>query len=300
VRFDTGALLALLIGDRSADRIVPRSGLTAWLTLFTAAAMAFLAVFALALALTTERIARNWGEELARGATVRVAGEATEIPERVASAVRVLQTTPGVTGVRVLTDADQAALLAPWLGPDLPVESLPLPRVITLDVSDDFDGPALALRLEGEVPGAILDDHARWRAPLIAAAFRVRMTGIVALLLILGVMAAMITLAARASLATNARTIEVLRLIGARDVYIARAFVRRLTLRAIAGALAGTCLGTLVVALLPAGPEATGLLAAFGFQGAEWVWPMVLPFAAGFVAFWATRTAALTVLGKTA
>lgn len=300
MRIEGNALIALLIGDRSADRIVPRSGLTAWLTLFAAGAMAFLAVFALALALTTERIARTWGEELARGATVRVGGAAEEMPERVASAVRVLQTTPGVAAVRVLTDADQAALLAPWLGPDLPIDSLPLPRLIALDVAEDFDGPALVLRLEGEVPGAVLDDHARWRAPLIAAAFRVRLTGIAAVVLIAAVTAAIITLAARASLATNATTIGVLRLIGARDVYIARAFVRRLTLRAIAGAAAGTVLGALAVALLPPGQEATGLLAAFGFIGWQWLWLLVLPFAAGFVAFWASRTAALSVLGKTA
>ena len=37
----------------------------------------------------------------------------------------------------------------------------------------------------------------------------------------------MITLAARAALATNAEVIRVLRLVGAKDSYIARAFVRR-------------------------------------------------------------------------
>ena len=52
-------------------------------------------------------------------------------------------------------------------------------------------------------------------------------------------MAAMITLAANAALATNAQVIRVLRLIGARDTYIARAFVRRFTLRALSGAAVG-------------------------------------------------------------
>ena len=40
---------AFLHGDPLADRAVPPTGFTATLTLFTAAAMAFLAVFALAL-----------------------------------------------------------------------------------------------------------------------------------------------------------------------------------------------------------------------------------------------------------
>ena len=41
--------LLVLATDRQADRIVPPTGYTVRLTLFTAAAMAFLAVFALAL-----------------------------------------------------------------------------------------------------------------------------------------------------------------------------------------------------------------------------------------------------------
>jgi cell division transport system permease protein len=56
-------------------------------------------------------------------------------------------------------------------------------------------------------------------------------------------MAAMITLAANAALAANAQVIGVLRLVGARDTYIARAFVRRFTLRALTGAAAGAAGG---------------------------------------------------------
>ena len=48
--------------DAGADRVVPPAGFTVRLTLFTAAAMAFLAVFALALSLAAGRLA---GEEAA-------------------------------------------------------------------------------------------------------------------------------------------------------------------------------------------------------------------------------------------
>ncbi len=43
------AILEVFSGDGNADRVVPPSGFTARLTTFTAAAMAFLTVFALAL-----------------------------------------------------------------------------------------------------------------------------------------------------------------------------------------------------------------------------------------------------------
>ena len=89
-------------------------------------------------------------------------------------------------------------------------------------------------------------------------------------------------------------------LVGARDVYVARAFVRRITLRAMTGALTGMLAGVAGVAVLPPATGGTGLLAQFGFVGAEWGWPAFLPFAAGVVAFWASRTAALNTLKRTA
>ncbi|MFN3605862.1 MAG: cell division protein FtsX, partial [Cypionkella sp.] len=63
---------AVLNADPNADSIVPPSGHTAWLTTFTAGAMAFLAVFALALALASGRLAERWSDALERTATVRL------------------------------------------------------------------------------------------------------------------------------------------------------------------------------------------------------------------------------------
>jgi cell division transport system permease protein len=106
----------------------------------------------------------------------------------------------------------------------------------------------------------------------------------------------MITLAANAALAANAQVIQVLRLVGARDIFIARAFVRRFTLRALAGAAAGTFLGVIAVLLLPSTDIAGGFLTGLGFQGAGWIWPLFIPILAASVAFVATRAAALKTL----
>ena len=116
------------------------------------------------------------------------------------------------------------------------------------------------------------------------------------IVLIGGAMAAMITLAANAALAANAQVIEVLRLVGARDSYIARAFVRRFTLRAFAGAAAGAVLAMLGVAMLPSADAAGAFLTGLGFHGAGWLLPLALPPLAGLVAFGATRFAAFRKL----
>lgn len=283
--------------DRHAARVVPATGHTAWLTSFTAAAMTFLAVFALALSMAAGRLAERWSAALAHTATVRIAAPADQVEIQTRAVLGVMATTPGIATARALSDADEQALLAPWFGPDLPLEALPIPRLI--EVTEDpagYDSEGLRQRLAAEAPGAVLDDHTRWRRPLAVAAGRLRLLAAVSIALILTTMAAMITLAANAALAANGQVIKVLRLVGARDVYIARAFVRRFTLRALTGSAVGAAAGMLGVAFLPAADAAGGFLTGLGFQGADWVLPLLLPVLAAVIAFFATRLAALRKL----
>ena len=289
----------MLRSDGGAGRrIVPPTGYTAHLTLFSAAAMAFLAVFALALALATGRLADRWGSELAQSVTVRVSAPAAEQDQRTQTAMNILQTTPGVGAPDLLGDDEVAALLTPWFGPDMPVDALPVPALIEVPITGrDFDAEGLRLRLEAEAPGAVLDDHTQWRQPLVSAARRLRVLGVLSLLLIAAASASMITLAAKAALAANGQVIRVLRLIGARDITIATAFVRRFTHRAAIGAAGGTVLGMLAISLLPPMDAAGGFLTGLGFQGWGWLLPLTIPLVAAAVGFLATRWAALQMLG---
>ena len=297
MKFKMSRMFALVAGDPQADRAVPPTGFTARLTLFTAGAMAFLAVFALALSLATGRLADRWSAELARTSTLRISAPLDQADAQLLAAVEVLQTTPGVAQARPLTADEQRKLLEPWFGPELPIEDLPIPQLIEIiEEGDGYDATGLRARLQAEVPGAVLDDHTRWREPLVAAANRLRNLGWLALILIAASTAAMITLAAQAALAANAQVIRVLRLVGARDVYIARAFVRRFTLRALGGAAIGTVAGVLAVLMLPSADVAGGFLTGLGFQGAHWLWPLIIPPLAAAVAFFATRAAALKTL----
>ncbi|WP_099912929.1 cell division protein FtsX [Puniceibacterium antarcticum] len=291
----------LLTPDAGADRVVPPTGFTARLTVFSAGAMAFLAVFALALSLAAGRVAHSWGDALARSSTLRIAAAPEEMASQTATALRVLQTTPGIAAAQALSPEEQRALLEPWFGPDLPLDTLPVPQLIDItETSGGYDATGLRLRLSAEVPGAVLDDHTRWRRPLVTAASRLRLLGWVSILLIAASTGAMITLAAKAALAANAQVIAVLRLVGATDTYIAKAFVRRFTLRALSGATVGTALAVLGILLLPDAGEESGVLTEFGFYGAQWIWPLFVPPLAAVVALLATRSAARRVLEELA
>lgn len=288
----------MLSVDAGADRVVPPTGFTARLTVFTAGAMAFLAVFALALSLASGRLAETWRDALAGSATLRISAPVAQLPAQTERALKILSETPGVAEARPLDPDEQRALLEPWFGPDLPVESLPVPQLIEVrETGGGYDGAGLRLRLQAELPGAVLDDHTRWRKPLISAAGRLKLLGWLSILLIFGTMGAMITLAANAALAANAQVIQVLRLVGATDTYIARAFVRRFTLRAAMGAGVGVIAGLLAVLLLPGASSEASILTGLRFQGGHWLLPLLVPVLAAVVAFAATRYAAMRVLG---
>jgi cell division transport system permease protein len=301
VKFDLRTTAKMLQFDERADRVVPPTGFTARLTLFSAFAMAFLAVFALALSLAAGRVADRWGNELAQSSTLRISAPAGEVATQTEAALNVLRTTPGIVDARALSLDEQRALLTPWFGPDLPIQDLPLPQLIDITETDEgYDAAGLRLRLAAEAPAAVLDDHARWRKPLIDAAGRLRILGWAAILLIAAASAAMVTLAANAALAANAQVIAVLRLVGAKDSYIASAFVRRFALRALTGAAFGTLVGIVALVVVPSANEAGGFLTDLSIQGIGWLWVVLIPPLSGLVAFLATRYAAGRVLEELA
>ncbi len=275
------------------NRIVPPTGITALLTVFVATTMCFLAVFALSLLYSTDRLAARWANALAQSATVRISAPADQIEAQTARTLEILSQTPGVASVRTIPDSEKQELLAPWLGTALSLDLLDLPELIdVVETADGIDAQGLRLRLSAEVPGAVYDDHARWREPLVAAAERLRMIGWIAIGAITLSLAAMVTLAASASLAANTRVIEVLRLVGAKDRFVVRAFTRRFFLRALTGAAIGTVIGLVAVLAIPRADTGGGLFADLGFRGFEWLSPLTLPPLAGAIAYAATRITA--------
>ena len=291
-------LLDLLRGDSSAEKVVPPTGFTANLTLIASGAMAFLAVFILALGLSAGRQADVWEDALAQTGTVRISAPADTLDAQVTRVLEILSQTPGVGGTRRIPNEEQAELLAPWFGDDLPIDALLLPALI--EVEFEGGGPdmgGLKQRLVAEAPAAVLDDHDRWRAPMVNAANGLRRLANLSLGLIAIVTAVTIALAASAALAANGQVIDVLRLVGAEDRFITRAFVRRFTLRAAGGAAMGALIALVLVVLVPNVAD-VAVTSDFGFRGLNWIWPIMVPVAAAVIAFFATRFAAFRRLSE--
>lgn len=266
---------------------------------FVAALLGFLAVLALGLALATGRLAASWQGELADTATLQIVAPEAQMEEQARAALEVMRTTPGVLSVRMVDLAEQERLLAPWLGPDVPIENLPVPLMVEVEADRALlDEAALAARLQAEAPGAVYDDQAAWRQPLIATAERVRLFALACLGLLALALAAVAGLGARAAVAQNGGAVGVLRLVGARDRFIRGALVRGPVRAAAIGAGIGTAAGMGLLALLPAGSEPGFFLAGIGLSGWRWLLPLLVPAGAALAAWAGAGLAARRALGR--
>ncbi|MEM9762852.1 MAG: cell division protein FtsX [Pseudomonadota bacterium] len=251
---------------RGRLRLLPRGGWGAALSTLASLAMAFLALVTLATGLAAARLGADWQAALSGSATVRIAssvdaggGNGGDSGAQ-ARVLAVLSATPGIASARPLERAEQAALLAPWLGEGEALSSLPVPQLIDVTLAPGGpDAAALAAALEAAAPGTVYDDHGSWRGPLIEGAEAVERLALGASLLVALAAAGMVGLAARASLAGNVEIVRVVRLIGGEERFIARAFVRPLAWRTGAGAALGAGLAAMALALLPEAGDVVGL-----------------------------------------
>lgn len=285
--------IAPVIRATARPRLLAESDWSAALTGWVSAAMAFLGVLTLAAGLSALQLAETWRADLAGVATVRVSPGDADGQARIAAVVEVLRTTPGIARIHVLDDAEQAALLSPWLGEAAAMAELPAPRLIDVQLEEPGpDAAALQNRLDLTVSGAVYDDHAAWREPLARTVTALTKLAFAATGLVLLTAGAMVAYAARATLGANAQAIQLVRLVGGEDRFISRGFVRRLARRAGIGAAAGTAAGCIVLALLPDVEGEAGMELSLAPSAAGWVLLAIgLPLATTLVAWLAAQGA---------
>ena len=287
----------ILLPDRYVNQVVPTNGFTTLLTFFTSASMAFLIVFSVAISFAADRLAHSWSDSLANSATLRVSAPKADLESQTEAALNVLSNTKGIASFRLLKEEEQQALLEPWFGPKVPIKNLPMPRLISIEEDENgYDRAGLRLRLAAEVPSAVLDDHTRWRQPLIKAAYRIWFLGWLSIGLIFFIVIAMMILVTRAALSSNRKVIEVLRLVGATDQYIAAAFVRKFAFRAFFGSALGAMLASVTLFLLPSEVDQTAVLLGLRLEGMEWFWLIVVPLSFFVMTFLTARISSLSIL----
>jgi cell division transport system permease protein len=279
-----------------SDRMLP----------FLVAAMAFLAALALAGWVGAASLAGHWQQGAGSALTVQVPRPQSPAPQgggtRLDRVTALLAATPGIAGVRVLTEDELGDLLRPWLGSEAERLALPLPAVVAVRLANsDVDLAGLAGRLNEAAPGTLVEGHGAWIRRLSVLARSLQACAGLALLLVAAVAVAVVAVATRAGLAARREAIEIVHALGATDGYIAARFAGRATLLAAVGGAAGAALAlpvllTLASIAAPFAGNATETMSATDIARALpaplWLMLPAMPAAAAAIGF---ATAQITV-----
>ena len=146
-----------------------------------------------------------------------------------------------MSSASALSVADTNALLEPWLGSDLDLGELPVPRLVVVTLGDParLDIAAFRAALAAQVPSATVDDHSTWSGQLASVARTVVIGGFSIVALMLIALALSIVFATRAAIASNVQVIEVLHFVGAENGFVAREFQKHFLLKGLIGGLVG-------------------------------------------------------------
>lgn len=297
-----------MIGRIGDDIPLRRDG-TVRLLPWLIAPMVYLAALALAGMLVLNGVLESWDRGLSGTMTVELpaapAPPATD--DAVAKTLRVLRATSGIVSATPLARDAEVKLIEPWLGSTIAPEELQLPRLVDLRIASGaaLDLKALRAKLATAVPGAVLDDHRLWLDRLYSLAISVEATGF-AILVMVGIAAVLtVIFTTRAGLAVHHDVIELLHLMGARDLYIARQFETEAMRMGLSGGIGGIALAALTLWGLSHAAAATAvlgeeakLLPDLSLVLWQWAALALLPVLAGAAALVTARFTVMRALAR--
>jgi len=237
---------------RAQGRWLPqgRRGPMVWII----AVMTFLTLLSGASGLALAHALVQMRGDLAGGYTVQLP-EAN--PQRrqaqVARVAERLRRDDAVRSVAVVPERELLRQLEPWIGKDAQAQDVPVPALIDIALAPG-ESETVVARVERAVravaPNARIDAHQLYLAP-VEQLMRTLMwlaAGLVGMMIL--VTGGIVTLAARGAHEAHRTTIDVMHLLGATDLQIARLFQRRIALDALFGGLVGTAGAALLIWLV--------------------------------------------------
>lgn len=227
---------------RRRTTIVPPDNVAGRAMVLVVAIMTFLSCLTLGAVTLVRDTAATWQTQIAREATVQITpDEDIDIDAALADARAIAADHAGVREATIVDREATARLLEPWLGSDLSLDDLPVPRlvIVTIDTAAPPDFEAMRAALEEQVPNASLDDHRTWVDRLVAMARTTVTIGLATLVLMLSATALTVIFATRGAMSGNGHVIEVLHFVGAEAGFIAGEFRRHFLLAGMKGAAAG-------------------------------------------------------------
>ena len=239
-------------GPSAPSPIVPPDSIAGTALMTVVAIMSFLACMTVGAVTLVLDAAHDWQRDVLREITIQIIPHnGVDLEATTTRAADIARAAPGVAEVRALTQAENAALLEPWLGVGLETDELPIPRLIVVEVDDpdliDIDALAAAL---AAVEGASVDDHRVWTQRLQSMANVSVVVGFAVLALVFAATVLSVVFATRGAMVGNQHIVSVLHFIGAEDRFVAGEFQRHFLMLGLKGGLAGALMAAILFGVL--------------------------------------------------
>jgi len=209
--------------------IVPVHSTTSRTLLMLIAIMTFLSCLTLGGVILVQKSASAWSSNLSREVTIQIRpikGELMDanlrLAETIASEIK------GVASANALSIEESEALLKPWLGENVDLTDLNIPRLVVVELFDPKGVDLEKLKSELKViKGASLDTHDAWRDQLSTMATTIVFSGLLIFLLIVIATLLAVVFATRGTMASSREIVDVLHFIGASNRFVAKEFQSR-------------------------------------------------------------------------
>ena len=195
--------------------------------------------------------------------------------------VSFLERYPDITQVLVLSDNELHTLLEPWLGSNVDIELLPIPKLLDVKIKNakQFDYKELAVRLSEISPQASINDHNLWLARLLRFINSLKMLAVTVLIMVATAITAAIIHAVKTGLNVHREIINILHIMGATDEFIAINYMKQISKISFFAGIIGTILA--VPAIMIVGDMAkdieAGIFNAVTFGAENWLIILLLP-----------------------
>ena len=213
--------------DAQPTPIVPAGSVTGRSLTLVIAIMCFLACLTSGAVYMMNQNATAWLRDIASEITVQVEPrDKLDTDKTIKEIVQLLQQNRGIRSAKAMSIEASTGLLEPWLGRVDALKSLPVPRLIAIEIDQSAapDLDALKQLLERQYKGVTLDDHRQWTRQIRTVTRSFALGGLAILLLVGAATTAIIVSATRSALASNRDIVEVLHFVGATDRFIAGEF----------------------------------------------------------------------------
>lgn len=235
--------------------VVPPASVTGRSLTLVVAIMCFLASLTAGTVWLIYESSEAWLRDIASEVTVQIEPQdGVDTEKTLANVVGYLVSQPGIRGARPLSLEASSELLEPWLGSTDILKTLPVPRLIAIEIDRNAppDLAAIGNGLARDFKGASLDDHRRWQQQIRAVTRSFALGGLAILALVAAATTAIIVSATRSAMASNREIVEVLHFVGATDKFIAHEFEKHFLRLGIKAGIVGASLAALVFMGMPA------------------------------------------------